>query len=209
VIPGRGCALLFEICPRRVLAKSLIALVVASLGGAVLAGGNATFVLGVRSLDEDDWDPIETQRLGGTTVDFGREGWPVHLAIGVYTSRNEDVVTEPGFGSVEIEGTLEELSFGVHKTFEPGRNVRPFLGGGVSSLTASLEIDALGERLEEDDRSFAIYGQGGVYWRIGSRFNLGLDVRMVTRSDMSIEGIEFDSDYTQVGLLLGWGWPGT
>jgi len=183
----------------------MLILAMAAATSPAFAEGNANFVLGGRWLGEDDWEPVEEQGVIGVTVDFGKDDWPVNLAAGLMLSAKEEEV-----GPFDVTGSIAELSFGVLKTWKKGSDgrVRPFAGGGLSFLTAEIDVDVPGGgSASEDDSSGAIYGQGGVYWRIGSRFNIGGDVRISFGSDLEAAGIEGDADYFQLGLLLGWGWP--
>lgn len=193
---------------KRIALLGFLVLVAAPL--PVHAEGNANFVLGIRQFDENDWEPVEDQEVFGVDVDFGEPGWPINLDIGFHVSSDEDDLTDGFFlGDVDLKVTVSEISFGVVKTWKTGTGqVRPFIGGGGSVIKAEAEFDTPGlGSFDEDDTTFALYGRGGVYWRIGSRFNIGLDGRILGGSDFEIEGIDFDASYFQVGLLLGWGWP--
>ncbi len=165
------------------------------------AGGNANFLLGERWMtDSSKWDPWDSQDLFGVTVDFGAAKWPVHLETGFHGSSK----TENVFGT-DVTGSADEFFFGVNKTWDvgKGRKVHPFAGGGVSSVTAKLE--ASGASI--DDTSAGYYVHGGVFWRLGHRFNLGFDFRALGGTSMNFQGLEFNSNYTQAALILGWGWP--
>ena len=187
---------------RQILLWAGFVLAMVAAATPALAEGNANFVLGGRWLDEDEWEPVEEQGVFGVTVDFGKESWPINLAAGFMVSGSEE-----DFGAVDIEGSITEFSFGVLKTWKEG-TIRPFVGGGLALVEAEIEVDGPGgASASDDDNSGAIYGQGGVYWRIGPRFNIGGDVRVLLGSDVEIGGVDREADYFQIGLLLGWGWP--
>jgi len=187
---------------RRTLLGLISILAMAAAAQPAIAGGNSNFLLGGRALDEGDWEPVDGQGVFGVTVDFGRDGWPVQLEAGMMVSGKEDEE-----GSFDVTGAVSELSFGVQKVWKAD-NVRPFIGGGLSAVTAEIEVDGPGGLDgEAEDTSGAVYAHGGVYWRIGSRFNIGVDVRALFGSDLEDSGVEGDADYFQAGLLLGWGWP--
>ena len=188
---------------RQILLWAGFVLAMVAAATPALAEGNANFVLGGRWLDEDEWEPVEEQGVFGVTVDFGKASWPVHLAAGfMVSSKDEDE------GAVDITGTVSELSFGVLKLWEEG-NVHPYVGGGLAAVSGEVEVEGPGGDASADASSGAIYAQGGVFWRIGRRFNIGGDVRVLFGSDLEDDGFERDADYFQLGLLLGWGWPAT
>ena len=124
--------------------------------------------------------------------------WPVNLAGGFYASTNDDSI-----GSVDVSASVAEITFGVMKTWQMG-NIHPFVGGGLGMVRVSAEVDAGVFSINEDDTSPAVYGEGGVYWRLGSMFNLGVQGRIVQGSGIDIQGEDFDSNYIQVGVLAGW-----
>ncbi len=188
-----------------------IFLVAALVTTPALAGGNANFFVGQRTLDQDDIEGLELKALDdqtpfGVSVDWSVGDWPIHLVAGLYLSSRDE--TED-FGPLTIDEKVSfmELSFGVNKTWAVSGNVRPFIGGGLVRMEGKLELDATGVgSLDEDDDVIAVYGEGGLYWRLGSAFNLGGAVRLVKAADMEIQGSDFDGDYIQYGLLIGWGW---
>jgi outer membrane protein with beta-barrel domain len=170
-----------------------------------LAAGNVNLVLGGRTLSDDAfWNDqlpanFSSQAVFGVDVNFGPSSWPIRLEAGAHAS----VKQETFFGS-DVTASVGEGYFGVNKTWnQKGGKLYPFIGGGVANVTAT--IDARGS--SRDDDSSGYYLHGGVFFRLGRRFNLGVDVRALRGTSMTIGGVDFDSDYNQAGLLLGWGWP--
>ena len=200
----------------RWLARSITVLIgtLTIAGGftASFAGGDANFVLGGRRMgDEAFWHPLEDQGASGVTVDFGRNGWPVQLAAGINVSEAEDRVRffDPSGLPTHSKytGTVQELSFGVMKIWQQeGRRMRPYLGGGLSYVTAMFELEFGGSNLEDHDSSIGAYAQGGVFWRLRKRLNIGVDARMLRVTDIQVSNGKGDADYEQLGFLLGWGW---
>ena len=189
--------------------RSLTLMIVIALAAApALAEGNANFLIGARQLDEDVWEPLDQHTAFGATVDFGGAEWPIHVEAGFHLSGDEEEVFDD---SLLLEGELTlgvaEFSFGVNKTWEPGGSIRPFVGGGLSSVAADLELDTPIGDADDDDSSLGAYVHGGVFWRLGKRFNIGFDARILTGTDLTILDEDVDVDYVQGGLLLGFGWP--
>ena len=169
--------------------------------------GNVNFTLGERSLDdEDDWAPTEDHDAIGVTLFLQPEGWAASLALGYYASDDSASVFDPVFGTVGMEVELTEFSVGFAKVWDDFQHARPFLGGGLTLLQVDAEINAFGLSPSVDDDTVAPYLNGGIFWRLGKAFNLGIDARIVVGADVELEGVEVDADYTQFGALIGWGW---
>ena len=185
--------------------RSLALIVGIAIAAApVLAEGSANFLVGLRQLDEELWDPLDQQGAFGVTVDFGGAEWPIHLETGFYGSGEQDLFIDNFTLQGDVSANVAELFLGVNKTWEPGGSIRPFVGGGLT--TASVNVEILGN-VEDDDSSLGAYVHGGVYWRLGKRFNLGLDARILTGTDLTVFDADVDVDYVQGGLILGFGWP--
>lgn len=175
-----------------------------------LAGGNANFLLGVKSLDEDDWRPVEDQAAFGAEVTFGKETWPVWIALDYFESfkEEEDVPIDlGGFVIVrDVEGGTMELDLGVRKIWGQRwgkeRKTRPYLGGGVGLNGARFDADVV----SDEDYSIGLWAGGGIFWRLGSRFNIGATARW-SKAQVALFGEDGEAGGLTYGLLLGWGWP--
>jgi hypothetical protein len=184
---------------KRPLAFFAAAVILAATGASAIAGGNVNFVRGGRSMTDDAlWSSLESQDLFGLTIDFGPEKWPIELETGLQVSSSTKTI----FGT-DVTGKVGEVFFGVNRTWTPGTGrMRPYLGGGVASVNASF-----GSRFKIDDNSGGVYVHGGIYWRMFHRFNIGFDVRAMGGTKLTISGRDFNANYRQAGLVLGWGWP--
>jgi hypothetical protein len=137
-------------------------------------------------------------------VDFGKKEWPIHLEAGIQVSVG---VESDFFGAADVYGSVAELNFGVNKTWETKGPARPFIGGGLASVGAAYRIENSFGDVDDNDSSGGAYFHGGVFWRIGQRFNIGIDGRFLMGTKMTLFGVEGDADYVQLGMILGWGWP--
>lgn len=163
------------------------------------AGGRDNHVslyFGQRSLDEDDWAPLEDQTTFG--IEFWRESPdnPVGFEVGIMGSSDEGDV-----GGFDFEVSTGELYAGVRKSFGD-QAVHPYLGGGLSFINAEVELSGGGS---DDDSSAAIYAHGGVLFDVSESMYLGLDVRTLIGSDLSIAGVSTDADYVQFAAMIGFG----
>ncbi len=203
---------------------------VMALGTApVLAGGNVNFMLGTRHMTDDDiWKEsplfnidLQDQIMYGVIVDFGGVDWPVNIELGIQSSAMDSDDRLNSFEKDEFEASLLEFNVGVLKDWEVGsrNNVRPYVGGGLTLMDAEVKLTVQLAGVGTDSTTFSdtsqgVYAHGGVFWRLGSAFNIGFDGRYVFGTHVEDESEVFnvilkadgDADYYQVALLLGWGW---
>jgi len=152
------------------------------------------FFLGQKMLDKEDWEPAEDQSEFGAITTFGGEDWPVHIAADLLGSQED--VTEMG---IDATASTTELDFGVRKIW--GKNkLHPFLGGGLAVING--EIEALGVSVDDDGTGYWI--DGGLFWRLGKRFNIGFEARY-SRADITLLGVDGDAGGEHIGLILGFG----
>lgn len=163
--------------------------------------GNLNFFLGQKTLDKDDWEPLEEQAEFGILVDFKPQHWPLSIAIDLLGSSDE----EPIFG-VDVQGRTSELDIGVRKIWEiPGATIKPFIGGGLAFISAELEGRYGYASISDDDSGTGYWVNAGVYWTIGPAFNLGLEWRY-SQAEVTLYGIEAEAGGSHGGLILGYHW---
>lgn len=158
--------------------------------------GNVNFTLGAKALDEDDWDPVDSQGEFGIHVDFRKQEWPVNIVIALLGSADEGDI-----GGYDVEGTTSELRFGVKKIWEPTEVVRPFLGIGLGFINGEFDL----EGIDDNDTALGLWINGGVYWTLGKSFNLGFEVGY-SQADVDIFGVDVNAGGGHAGLLLGYHW---
>lgn len=201
--------------------------VLLTLGTAARAETNLNFVLGSKLLDSNDWPVADNQGSIAFLSTFGSSSWPVQVAIDILGSASGSTAVlypEPG---VEIRGndlvdSTFELGVGVRKIWRAGR-ARPFVGGGLAVIWGQQEVEFLppppadGEGnehvpfpplvLSEDDEAPGVWIDGGIFWRLGRMFNIGLEARY-SRAELSFAVREVEAGGFNLGLILGWGWGG-
>jgi hypothetical protein len=162
-----------------------------------VAETNINFFLGQKMLD-DDADPVEDQGEFGVLTTFGNPDWPVQLAADLLVSAD----SEDEFG-IETTVVTSELAFGARKIWEKGK-VRPFVAGGIAIVSGMLEVEIAGLDVDDDESALGTWVEGGVFWRLGQKFNIGFEVR-ASWAEIDLFGADFEAGGEHVGLLLGWG----
>ena len=181
----------------------------ALLAGAVSAeemAGNTQFLIGQRYLD-DSWKPLDEPSMFGVEVDFAPAQSPVHVALGGFLSSDKQHVSTPFYGSTgSVEVDMLELSAGF--LWHPLRRgvVRPYVGAGIVRIYAAIDSEFGFFGSSENDESFGFYGNGGLFFKVGERFNIGIDGRVVRGTKLDFSGTETNGNYEQVALLLGFSW---
>ena len=168
----------------------------------------ATAFVGQKQLDDDDWEPVEDQGEFGVLISWGKEGWPVHIAIDLLGSTKEETVFDPFIGTFDLKGSTSEIGVGVRKIWQSDK-MRPHLGGGIALVNGEIEGALGGISVTSDDSTVGAWVDGGIFWRLGNRFNIGFDARY-SKAEIkpSVSGVEFDVEAggLHAGLLLGFGW---
>ncbi|MDP2865771.1 MAG: hypothetical protein Q8O90_05980 [Elusimicrobiota bacterium] len=170
--------------------------------------GNANLFMGSKALDKADWEPAHKQAEIGVEVDFKKRDWPVSIAIDFLGAYGEAKVYDPFYGEVRIESDTDELSLGIRKVWDGAPHVRPFIGGGVSLVSATGSVLILGTPMEASGSGGGFWLDGGVYWTLGTAFNLGLEFRTST-AKARISNQEIKAGGRHFGLLFGYHWGGS
>ena len=174
--------------------------------------GNANLTLGSKTLDEDDWEPVESQSAVGADVDFARKSWPVHMAFAAIQSSDEDTVyaeVNDEMIRAKVKASTSELRFGVKKIWEPTLIMRPYVGVGLAIINAELKT-FLGSRFEggsvsSDDQGFGLWVSGGVFWTLFEKLNLGFTVGY-SKATSNLFDIDAESGGVNGAFCIGYHW---
>ncbi len=188
-----------------VLAASLAAADHASAGEMT---GNTQFLIGQRYLGEI-WEPLDEPSNYGIEIDFAPKSSPVHVALAIFVANDSGTVTTPFFGETgNVDNGFLEFSAGF--LWHPVKRAvaRPYVGAGVLKIYAATEsMWGIFSNNDSDD-SFGFYGNAGIFFKVGERFNIGLDGRVVRGTKITLAGLDVDADYEQASLLVGFSWGG-
>lgn len=159
-----------------------------------------------RQMSDSYWSDIDIDKqyaLGGM-VDFGEKGSHLHFVAGLHTGVGAKDFSNPLLN--DVLATTSELSFGMTGVWH-NKSACPFISGGLSFVRAELEFDVPGGTVKDNDDALGFFVEGGVYWRLGAHFNLGLHGRLLAGTSITLFGNDTDVDYWQVGPMIGWSWP--
>lgn len=195
---------------RHSIARScLCLLVIASAPFALAMEVNINFLLGSKGLDDDDWGDADRQSAFAVETTFGETSWPVYVALDLLGSVHYDEfqVLFPR-GEVDVFQATTEFDFGVRKIWKSGK-ARPFVGGGFGIIGGSQEIPTgIGLlTVDDSDATLGMWFNGGAFWRLGKKFNIGVDFRL-SGGEVTLFGQDVQAGGATLGLLLGWGWGG-
>ncbi|MFB0532662.1 MAG: hypothetical protein ACETVU_03235 [Desulfatiglandales bacterium] len=171
--------------------------------------GNLNVFLGAKLLDEHEWEPVEEQDEFGIKLDLKQQGWPVSIVIDYLSSSGDEtaLMFDPLSGTVEfdIEGETSELNLGVRKIWDQFPHIRPFIGAGLSSISAEYTGTALGITVSDSDNAVGIWFGGGIYWTLADHFNIGLEAAFST-AEVTLFDVNADAGGGHFGVLAGLHW---
>ncbi len=171
--------------------------------------GNINAFIGAKSMDEDDWEPVEDQVEIGVMFDFQQDSWPVAIAVDIMSSSADDGswyrFADNNLYYLDMNVSTMEICGGVRKIWDNTSNMTPFLGGGISAIYVDVESTVDGTRLDDDDSTFGLWVDGGVYWKIGERCNIGFDLRL-SGGEVTLYGEDIEAGGSHLGFLVGYHW---
>lgn len=163
---------------------------------------NINFLLAPRSMQNSDfWGDFDEMGALDVSVDFGRERWPLYFIIGI--SRSAKIIEEDNTTRTAL---LTENYAGLRKYFHFG-GINPYLGGGISLVTAVMSKELDNGTVSYDDRSLGYFLNGGFLFRPGKMFHIGLEYKYFKGTAIEFAaGEKGEADFSEVGMVLGFGW---
>ena len=163
--------------------------------------GNVSGYVGHKSVDDDDWSNLDSQRSAGVISDFRKQSWPVSIAADLIFASADD-----GSGANEVTGGTAEMHLGARKIFTlENTSFRPYVGGGIAIISASLENENAGATVDDEDTVFGTWIGAGTYYAVTPSFNLGLDVRY-SKAEVTLFDIDREAGGLYAGITAGYHW---
>jgi hypothetical protein len=168
--------------------------------------GNINVFLGGKNLDHDDWEPADKQGELGVLFDLRDNDWPLSVAVDLLGAAAEETDYAPLLGTIAtMKSYTSEVDIGVRKIWEISPNIRPFIGGGLSFISAEIRVITTSTKQVDDDYGTGFWLGGGVYWIIGEQFNIGVELR-TSAARMHLLGTDKRAGGGHLGMLLGYHW---
>jgi hypothetical protein len=168
--------------------------------------GNVQFLIG-QSYFGDVWQPLDQPAAFGVEVDFAPKRSPVHVALASSVSGDSARVVNSYLGHTgHVAVGFAEFSAGFVWLPVKHAIARPYLGAGVLSLLAGVDAGANAWNGGDADQTFGFYANAGLFFKVGSSFNIGFDGRIVRGTNVTLVGTKLDADYERASLLLGFSW---
>lgn len=163
--------------------------------------GNVSGYLGHKSVDDKDWPDLDSQGSVGVISDFGKRSWPVSIAADLLFA---GTVHESGVN--EDTGGTMEIHLGARKIFTlENSSFRPYVGGGVALVSAMLENENAGVKVDDDDSTVGAWVGAGTYYAVTPSFNIGVDVRY-SKAEVTLFDKERETGGLNAGITAGYHW---
>jgi hypothetical protein len=225
----------------RAILTSLVLTAAMGAGAAFAATdvGSVNFILGRKSLS-NDWTlgpPTQdtTARVGqpalGVELSWGRQDWPVMVALDILHSYDDGIVRIPRFFTIpaydlRLRARTLELGLGARRTFSV-LGWSPYLGAGGSWVRGSAVVQVIDPNAGQfgavtasgnfHTTAFGYWAGGGLIRRMGSRFQIGLEARY-SKATLPIKALavgqdtlrsarQFDAGGRHINLVVGWSFP--
>lgn len=162
-------------------------------------------LFGERLLDEDEWSPAD-QPFSSNLNFMARTPaswlhWDVTVGYG-----SDEGTTLVDDALVDAEVKIWEIDLGLATIWNLGV-LRPYVGIGAAIVNVNAEVNLDGADYSEDDTTVGGYGRAGLMLKVTDGGGIvGVDVRYLVGTDVSIAGVDTDVDGLQVLASFGWSW---
>ena len=165
-------------------------------------GRQTNLIAGVRSFDDERWEPLEDQVLFGIDYCEPIGLRAVRLEAGFQYSWDESSASLPGGVGVSLHAETFEFSAGLNASYPLGR-LRPYVGGGAALLFSDTKIIDQGAIVRDDDTTMGGYAKGGLLFQVSQIAHIGVEYRKFFGGTISLSNDEVDSDAGQVAIVFG------
>ncbi len=175
----------------------IVALLLTTLTSGAYAAGSFSIIYGEKSLEKNDWKPVESQTGFGVVGEYKEPNWPVALVATYFRSEDSALLTGAG-ANIKITGETTELGFGIRKYLNENR-LRFFVEGGLVSISAKIKAEVFGVSASDSDSNIGYWLGAGADVMVNDTWSIGLFAR---KSDASVTlgGVNGEAGGTHVGI---------
>ncbi len=186
--------------------------------------GNIDFLLGFKTLHQEDWAPAYTNGATGIAGNFKKTTWPVEITFDFLYSKGHQFeyspnehITSNGAGNIYIpphtykEYIFEsyEINWGVRKKWVSFKTASPFVSGGLSWVRNESRLNGI-SRPEIYNQ---MHGTGigafvgcGFYLLLHPHFNVGIEFRYTSAQSTLDEKIKVEGGGRHFRMMMGYKW---
>jgi len=161
---------------------------------------NYNGVIGRRYMGDKDWAPFHIYNEIGVEGSWGKMDEPLMFATDFFTS--QDSQRE---GSKTIQSKSYQLQLGLRKIWTFSKHWNPYGGAGLTVSKGDLEEVSSSGTKRGSDNAYGIWVGGGIFYRVGQNFNVGVAVRACLMDSYRILGVDRGGNSTNIGFVIGWG----
>ncbi len=136
------------------------------------------------------------------SIDMGRDSWPLRLLFGATRSASKKRVV---VGGTNYRTEVSEVYAGVRK-YLGKRALRLYFGAGVAGIGGLIETETTTSKTRYSETALGPFVNGGMLIDMSDTYHIGVDVRQIYGTKVTIDGKEGSLDYLQAGLLIGVHW---
>ena len=166
--------------------------------------GNISFVAGFLRTD-DDFSKVfnlDERMEIGIICDVKKKSWPVSIAFGYLFSYADTMISGDSDGLIENMDVVfycSEMYVGMKKIFNHFDFVRPFVGGGVH--TVSMYIDMA--HANKFNTGFGYWVSAGVYFMCSRHVQIAFEWKW-SKAELSIFDIKSDVGGNHFDFMIGY-----
>jgi opacity protein-like surface antigen len=161
---------------------------------------NYNGIIGRRDVGDKEWSPFHGYNEIGVEGSWGKADEPLMFATDFFAS--QDTARD---GPATLISKSYQLQLGLRKIWTFSKRWNPYGGAGFALADTKAQQRAHGEIESGRDDSYGVWVGGGIFYRIGRNFNVGLAARASLMKSYRIFGATRGGNSTHIGIIIGWG----
>ena len=160
------------------------------------AAGSFSILYGSKSLNESDWEPVDSQSGLGFGFEVVNPGSPTSF---VFTYLSTDDSAFDSYYGIMLNGETTEILLGIRRYLTPDKN-RFFIEGGLASIKAEFGGFKGSVSASESDSATGYWVGFGMDFPVDRQFSVGLLGR-ISDADVKLFNVEGEAGGTTLGFF--------